>query len=276
MGYRIQHNNAIGLTRGIRFHASVSQSIPEVSTQSAERTAKLSLTTSPMGGAPHMDPTFSQRGKSDMKVMHFCWAFNRRALAWIGPDAVVPPATLAWAAVRWASCMWRMQKLAASSPAPSAAGVANLAGSLSPPGAAGFGNVYFLLNMLRRQRDRRKGKRVARYIRIWTMWPPTPPNQAPELGAKAVRISTSDSDGSIVVPDGLTHEQLEYILELKNIYRGRHTRSCRHHIRRRKPTIRRAPSAPCRPQAYRRPASRPQNEIDGTTMPALLCRAGGV
>lgn len=90
-------------------------------------------------------------------------------------------------------------------------------GSLIRPEATGFGNVYFLLNMLATKGIDIKGKRVAisgsgnvaTYTAVKLL----------ELGAKVV--SMSDSDGSIVIPDGLTHEQLEYILELKNIYRGR-------------------------------------------------------
>ena len=215
MGYRIQHNNAIGPYKGgIRFHASVNQSILKF--LAFEQTFKNSLTTLAMGGAKG-GSDFSPRGKSDMEVMRFCQAFITELWRQIGPDTDVPAGDIGVGG-REVGYMYGMYKKLAREFTGTFTGKGlEFGGSLIRPEATGFGNVYFLLNMLATKGIDIKGKRVAisgsgnvaTYTAVKLM----------QLGAKVV--SMSDSDGSIVVPDGLTHEQLEYILELKNIYRGR-------------------------------------------------------
>ena len=215
MGYRIQHNNAIGPYKGgIRFHASVNQSILKF--LAFEQTFKNSLTTLAMGGAKG-GSDFSPRGKSDMEVMRFCQAFITELWRQIGPDTDVPAGDIGVGG-REVGFMYGMYKKLAREFTGTFTGKGReFGGSLIRPEATGFGNVYFLLNMLATKGIDIKGKRVAiagsgnvaTYTAVKLL----------ELGAKVV--SMSDSDGSIVIPDGLTHEQLEYILELKNIYRGR-------------------------------------------------------
>ena len=215
MGYRIQHNNAIGPYKGgIRFHASVNQSILKF--LAFEQTFKNSLTTLAMGGAKG-GSDFSPRGKSDMEVMRFCQAFITELWRQIGPDTDVPAGDIGVGG-REVGFMYGMYKKLAREFTGTFTGKGReFGGSLIRPEATGFGNVYFLLNMLATTGIDIKGKRVAisgsgnvaTYTAVKLL----------ELGAKVV--SMSDSDGSIVIPDGLTHEQLEYILELKNIYRGR-------------------------------------------------------
>jgi len=215
MGYRIQHSNAIGPYKGgIRFHASVNLSILKF--LAFEQTFKNSLTTLAMGGAKG-GSDFSPRGKSDMEVMRFCQAFITELWRQIGPDTDVPAGDIGVGG-REVGYMYGMYKKLAREFTGTFTGKGReFGGSLIRPEATGFGNVYFLLNMLATRGIDIKGKRVAisgsgnvaTYTAVKLL----------ELGAKVV--SMSDSDGSIVIPDGLTHEQLEYILELKNIYRGR-------------------------------------------------------
>lgn len=215
MGWRIQHNNAIGPYKGgIRFHSSVNQSILKF--LAFEQTFKNSLTTLAMGGAKG-GSDFSPRGKSDMEVMRFCQAFITELWRQIGPDTDVPAGDIGVGG-REVGFMYGMYKKLAREFTGTFTGKGReFGGSLIRPEATGFGNVYFLLNMLATKGIDIKGKRVAisgsgnvaTYTAVKLL----------ELGAKVV--SMSDSDGSIVIPDGLTHEQLEYILELKNIYRGR-------------------------------------------------------
>lgn len=215
MGYRVQHNNAIGPYKGgIRFHSSVNLSILKF--LAFEQTFKNSLTTLAMGGAKG-GSDFSPRGKSDMEVMRFCQAFITELWRQIGPDTDVPAGDIGVGG-REVGFMYGMYKKLAREFTGTFTGKGReFGGSLIRPEATGFGNVYFLLNMLATKGIDIKGKRVAisgsgnvaTYTAVKLL----------ELGAKVV--SMSDSDGSIVIPDGLTHEQLEYILELKNIYRGR-------------------------------------------------------
>ncbi|MDE6825361.1 MAG: NADP-specific glutamate dehydrogenase [Paramuribaculum sp.] len=215
MGYRIQHNNAIGPYKGgIRFHSSVNQSILKF--LAFEQTFKNSLTTLAMGGAKG-GSDFSPRGKSDMEVMRFCQAFITELWRQIGPDTDVPAGDIGVGG-REVGFMYGMYKKLAREFTGTFTGKGReFGGSLIRPEATGFGNCYFLLNMLETRGIDIKGKRVAisgsgnvaTFTAVKLM----------ELGAKV--ISMSDSDGSIVVPDGLTEEQLHYILDLKNIYRGR-------------------------------------------------------
>ena len=215
MGYRIQHNNAIGPYKGgIRFHSTVNQSILKF--LAFEQTFKNSLTTLAMGGAKG-GSDFSPRGKSDMEVMRFCQAFITELWRQIGPDTDVPAGDIGVGG-REVGFMYGMYKKLAREFTGTFTGKGReFGGSLIRPEATGFGNCYFLLNMLETRGIDIKGKRVAisgsgnvaTFTAVKLM----------ELGAKVV--SMSDSDGSIVVPDGLTEEQLHYILDLKNIYRGR-------------------------------------------------------
>ncbi len=215
MGYRIQHSNAIGPYKGgIRFHSSVNQSILKF--LAFEQTFKNSLTTLAMGGAKG-GSDFSPRGKSDMEVMRFCQAFMTELWRHIGADTDVPAGDIGVGG-REVGYMYGMYKKMAREFTGTFTGKGReFGGSLIRPEATGYGNVYFLLNMLATKGIDIKGKRVAisgsGNVATYTA------EKLLQLGAKVV--SMSDSDGTVIIPDGMTEEQLKFVFELKNIYRGR-------------------------------------------------------
>ena len=215
MGYRVQHNNAIGPYKGgIRFHSSVNLSILKF--LAFEQTFKNSLTTLAMGGGKG-GSDFNPKGKSDMEIMRFCQAFVAELWRHIGPDTDVPAGDIGVGG-REVGYMFGMYKKMAREHTGTFTGKGiEFGGSLVRPEATGYGNVYFLLNMLATRGIDIKGKKVASSgsgnVATYTadkLW---------QLGAKVVTMS--DSNGTIYVPDGLTREQLDYIFKLKNIYRGR-------------------------------------------------------
>ena len=215
MGYRIQHSNAIGPYKGgIRFHSSVNQSILKF--LAFEQTFKNSLTTLAMGGAKG-GSDFSPRGKSDMEVMRFCQAFMTELWRHIGADTDVPAGDIGVGG-REVGYMYGMYKKMAREFTGTFTGKGReFGGSLIRPEATGYGNVYFLLNMLATKGIDIKDKRVAisgsGNVATYTA------QKLLQLGAKVV--SMSDSDGTVIIPDGMTEEQLKFVFELKNIYRGR-------------------------------------------------------
>lgn len=215
MGYRIQHNNAIGPYKGgIRFHSSVNQSILKF--LAFEQTFKNSLTTLAMGGGKG-GSDFSPRGKSDMEVMRFCQAFIQELWRQIGPDTDVPAGDIGVGGREVGYMFGEYKKMAREFTGTFTGKGYEFGGSLIRPEATGYGNVYFLLEMLKTRGLSIEGKRVAisgsGNVATYTA------EKLLSLGAKVV--SMSDSDGSIYVPDGLSQEQLDYIFKLKNIYRGR-------------------------------------------------------
>lgn len=215
MGYRIQHNNAIGPYKGgIRFHSSVNQSILKF--LAFEQTFKNSLTTLAMGGAKG-GSDFSPRGKSDNEVMRFCQAFITELWRHIGPDTDVPAGDIGVGG-REVGYMYGMYKKMAREFTGTFTGKGlEFGGSLIRPEATGYGNVYFLLNMLATKGIDIKDKVVAisgsGNVATYTA------KKLLSLGAKVV--SMSDSNGTIYVPEGISTEQLDYIFKLKNVYRGR-------------------------------------------------------
>ena len=215
MGYRIQHNNAIGPYKGgIRFHSSVNQSILKF--LAFEQTFKNSLTTLAMGGGKG-GSDFNPKGKSDLEVMRFCQAFIAELWRHIGPDTDVPAGDIGVGG-REVGYMYGMYKKMARENTGTFTGKGlEFGGSLVRPEATGYGNVYFLLNMLATRGIDIKGKKVAisgsGNVATYTA------KKLLSLGAKV--ITMSDSNGTIYVPEGLTEEQLDFIFELKNIYRGR-------------------------------------------------------
>lgn len=215
MGYRIQHNNAIGPYKGgIRFHSSVNQSILKF--LAFEQTFKNSLTTLAMGGAKG-GSDFSPRGKSDNEVMRFCQAFISELWRHIGPDTDVPAGDIGVGG-REVGYMYGMYKKMAREFTGTFTGKGlEFGGSLIRPEATGYGNVYFLLNMLATKGIDIKDKVVAisgsGNVATYTA------EKLLALGAKVV--SMSDSNGTIYVPEGISREQLDYIFKLKNVYRGR-------------------------------------------------------
>ena len=215
MGYRIQHNNAIGPYKGgIRFHSSVNLSILKF--LAFEQTFKNSLTTLPMGGGKG-GSDFSPRGKSDAEIMLFCQAFITELWRHIGPQTDVPAGDIGVGG-REVGYMYGMyKKLARENTGTFTGKGLEFGGSLIRPEATGYGNVYFLLEMLKTRNIDIKGKVVAvsgsGNVAQYTV------EKLICLGAKV--ITMSDSNGYIYDPDGIDAEKLAYIFELKNIYRGR-------------------------------------------------------
>ncbi|WP_321438305.1 NADP-specific glutamate dehydrogenase [uncultured Bacteroides sp.] len=215
MGYRIQHNNAIGPYKGgIRFHSSVNLSILKF--LAFEQTFKNSLTTLPMGGAKG-GSDFSPRGKSSAEVMRFVQSFMLELWRHIGPDTDVPAGDIGVGGREIGFMFGMYKKLAREFTGTFTGKGREYGGSLIRPEATGYGNIYFLMEMLKTKGTDLKGKictvsgsgNVAQYTI----------EKVIELGGKVV--TCSDSDGYIYDPDGIDHEKLDYIMELKNLYRGR-------------------------------------------------------
>ncbi|MDY4810735.1 MAG: NADP-specific glutamate dehydrogenase [Muribaculaceae bacterium] len=215
MGYRIQHNNAIGPYKGgIRFHSSVNLSILKF--LAFEQTFKNSLTTLAMGGAKG-GSDFSPRGKSDMEVMRFCQAFITELYRNLGPNTDVPAGDIGVGAREVGYMFGWYKKMTREFTGTFTGKGLDFGGSLVRPEATGYGNCYFLLNMLATRGIDIKGKRVAvsgsGNVALYTV--------KKLLALGAVPVSMSDSDGSIYLPDGITQEQFDRIFEIKMAYRGR-------------------------------------------------------
>ena len=215
MGYRVQHNNAIGPYKGgIRFHKSVNLSILKF--LAFEQTFKNSLTTLPMGGGKG-GSDFSPRGKSTAEVMRFCQAFMNELDRHIGPDEDVPAGDSGVGGREVGYMFGQYKKLTHTFSGILTGKGLEFGGSLIRPEATGYGNVYFLQNMLKTRGIDIKGKTVlvsgAGNVAQYTV------EKLIELGAKPVTMS--DSDGYIYDPDGIDAEKLAYIKELKNVERGR-------------------------------------------------------
>ena len=215
MGYRIQHNNAIGPYKGgIRFHASVNESILKF--LAFEQTFKNSLTTLPMGGAKG-GSDFSPRGKSNNEVMRFCNAFMDELFRYIGPDTDVPAGDIGVGGREVGYMFGEYKRLTHNFVGILTGKGQEFGGSLIRPEATGYGNVYFLNDMLKTRDIDIKGKTVlvsgAGNVAQYTI------EKLLQLGAKPV--TCSDSDGYIYDPDGIDEDKLAYIMELKNVERGR-------------------------------------------------------
>ena len=210
MGYRIQHNNAIGPYKGgLRYHKSVKF-------LAFEQTFKNSLTTLPMGGAKG-GSDFSPRGKSEAEVMRFCQAFMNELYRHIGPDVDVPAGDIGVGGREVGFLFGQYKKLTHEWSGVLTGKGREFGGSLIRPEATGYGTVYFLLSMLETRGISIEGKsvlisgsgNVAQYAA----------EKCIQLGAKVLTLS--DSDGYIYDPDGIDREKLDYVMELKNIERGR-------------------------------------------------------
>ena len=169
-----------------------------------------------MGGAKG-GSDFSPRGKSNAEVMRFCQAFMTELWRNIGPDTDVPAGDIGVGG-REVGYMYGMYKKLARENTGTLTGKGlAFGGSLIRPEATGYGNVYFLQEMLKTRGIDLAGKRVcisgSGNVAQYTA------EKLIELGA--VPITMSDSDGYIYDPEGITREKLDYIMELKNLYRGR-------------------------------------------------------
>ena len=215
MGYRVQHNNCIGPYKGgLRFHKSVNLSILKF--LAFEQTFKNSLTTLPMGGAKG-GSDFSPRGKSNAEVMRFCQAFMTELYRQIGPDEDVPAGDIGVGGREVGYMFGQYKKLTHQFVGILTGKGQEFGGSLIRPEATGYGNVYFLQNMLKTSNIDIKGKTVlvsgSGNVAQYTI------EKLLQLGAKPVTLS--DSNGYIYDPDGIDEKKLAYVMELKNVERGR-------------------------------------------------------
>lgn len=214
-GYRVQFNNAIGPYKGgLRFHHSVNLGILKF--LGYEQVFKNSLTTLPMGGAKG-GSDFNPKGKSDREVMRFCQAFMTELSRYIGKDRDVPAGDIGVGAREIGYMYGQYKKLTNSFTGVLTGKGLAFGGSLVRTEATGYGCVYFAQNMLKVKSDSIKGKtitisgsgNVAQYAA----------EKCIELGAKV--LSLSDSSGTVYFKDGITKEQLDWIIDLKNNRRGR-------------------------------------------------------
>ena len=215
MAYRVQHNMAIGPYKGgIRFHSSVNPSILKF--LAFEQTFKNALTTLPMGGGKG-GSDFHPRGKSSGKVMRFCQAYLLELHRHIGPHTDVPAGDIGVGGREVAYMFGMYKKLSHEFTGTFTGKGIEFGGSLIRPEATGYGNIYFLLNMLATRNIDIKGKKclvsgsgnVAQYTC----------EKLIELGA--IPVTLSDSNGYIYDPEGITREKLEYVMDLKTVQRGR-------------------------------------------------------
>jgi len=214
-GFRIQFSSAIGPYKGgLRLHPSVNLSILKF--LGFEQVFKNSLTTLPMGGAKG-GSDFDPKGKSDKEVMAFCQSFMSELFRHIGADTDVPAGDIGVGGREIGYLFGQYKRLRNESVGVLTGKGLNWGGSLIRPEATGYGAVYFAEEMLKTRKESIKGKictvsgsgNVAQYT----------VEKLNQLGAVAVTLS--DSDGFIHDPKGITPDKLEFVLELKNVRRGR-------------------------------------------------------
>ena len=214
-GFRVQMNSAIGPYKGgIRFHPSVNLSIMKF--LAFEQTFKNSLTTLPMGGAKG-GSDFNPKGKSDNEVMRFCQSFMTELQRHVGQDTDVPAGDIGVGSREIGYMFGQYKRLRNEFSGVLTGKGLNWGGSPLRPEATGYGTCYFAEAMLATRGDGFKGKEVvisgsgnvAQYAA----------QKAVMLGAKVLTLS--DSNGFIHDPDGIDEEKLAYVMELKNVYRGR-------------------------------------------------------
>jgi glutamate dehydrogenase (NADP+) len=214
-GYRIQMNSAIGPYKGgLRLHPSVNLSILKF--LAFEQVFKNSLTTLPIGGGKG-GSNFDPKGKSDNEVMKFCQSFMTELRRHIGPNTDVPAGDIGVGGREIGYLFGQYRRLSNEFSGILTGKALNWGGSLIRPEATGYGCVYFAEEMLKTRKENFKGKicavsgsgNVAQYT----------VEKLNELGAKPVTLS--DSSGMIYDPDGIDLKKLEYVMELKNIKRGR-------------------------------------------------------
>lgn len=213
--WRIQHSSAIGPFKGgMRFHPSVNLSILKF--LAFEQTFKNALTTLPMGGGKG-GADFDPKGKSDGEVMRFCQALMLELSRHLGANTDVPAGDIGVGAREVGFMAGMMKKLTNDASCVFTGKGLAYGGSLMRPEATGYGVVYFAEEMLRTVDKTFSGMRVA--ISGSGNVAQYAAEKAIDLGAKVLTLS--DSEGTLVVPDGLALEQLLAIMELKNVRRGR-------------------------------------------------------
>ncbi len=209
IGYRVQFNNAIGPYKGgIRFHASVNQSILKF--LGFEQTFKNALTTLPMGGAKG-GSDFSPRGRSNAEIMRFCQAFMLELWRNIGPDQDVPAGDIGVGGREVGYLYGMYKKLAREHTGTLTGKGLEFGGSNLRPEATGYGALYFVKSMLATRGESIAGKTVALSGFGNVAWGAA--KKATEYGAKVVTLS--GPDGYIYDAEGISGEKIEYMLELR-------------------------------------------------------------
>ncbi len=214
-GYRIEMNSAIGPYKGgLRFHPSVTLGILKF--LAFEQVFKNSLTTLPMGGGKG-GSDFDPKGKSDADVMRFCQSFMTELARHIGPDTDVPAGDIGVGGREIGFLFGQYKRLRNEFTGVLTGKGLNWGGSLIRPEATGYGAVYFAAEMLATRGQTLEGKKclvsgsgnVAQYT----------VEKINQLGGKVLTLS--DSNGYIYDEEGISKEKLAFVMELKNVRRGR-------------------------------------------------------
>lgn len=214
-GYRVQMNNAIGPYKGgLRFHPNVTLSILKF--LAFEQVFKNSLTTLPMGGGKG-GSDFDPKGKSDNEVMRFCQSFMTELCRHIGKDTDIPAGDIGVGGREIGYLFGQFKRMTNEFTGVLTGKGYTYGGSLIRPEATGYGLLFFVDEMLKSKGETMKNKKVvvsgsgnvAQYAIEKT------------IAMGGIPLTASDSDGFIYDPDGINEEKLAYLLELKNVRRGR-------------------------------------------------------
>jgi glutamate dehydrogenase (NADP+) len=214
-GFRIQMNSAIGPYKGgLRFHPSVNLGILKF--LAFEQVFKNSLTTLPMGGGKG-GSDFDPKGKSDNEVMRFCQSFMTELWRHIGPDTDVPAGDIGVGGREIGFLFGQYKRLATEFSGVLTGKGLGWGGSLIRPEATGYGCVYFAKEMLQTRRQTLEGKLClvsgSGNVSQYTV------EKLLDLGAKPITLS--DSNGVLHDPAGIDREKLAWVMDLKNVRRGR-------------------------------------------------------
>src|SRR2546428_5464674 len=214
-GFRVQMNSAIGPYKGgLRFHSTVNLGILKF--LAFEQVFKNALTTLPMGGGKG-GSDFDPKGKSDNEVMRFCQSFMTELWRHIGPDTDVPAGDIGVGGREIGFLFGQYKRLANEFTGVLTGKGVNWGGSLIRPEATGYGCVYLAAEMLKTRKESLEGKLClvsgSGNVSQYTV------EKLLDLGAKPITLS--DSDGVIYDPDGIDREKLAWVMELKNVRRGR-------------------------------------------------------
>ena len=214
-GYRIEMNSAIGPYKGgLRFHPSVNLSVLKF--LAFEQIFKNSLTTLPMGGGKG-GSDFNPKGRSDTEVMRFCQSFMTELFRHIGPNRDIPAGDIGVGSREIGYLFGQYKRLKNEFTGVLTGKGVSWGGSLIRPEATGYGVVYFTQQMLEHQNKGIKGKKIV--ISGSGNVAQFAAEKCIQLGGQVVTLS--DSSGYIVDPDGIDQEKLAFIMDLKNVKRGR-------------------------------------------------------
>ena len=216
LGYRVQFNSAIGPYKGgLRFHKAVTPSMLKF--LGFEQTFKNALTTLPMGGGKG-GSDFDPVGKSDAEIMRFCQAFMLELRHNIGPDQDIPAGDVGVGGREIGYMNGMYQKLTRQYHTGVLTGKGlTWGGSFFRPEATGFGALYFTMHLLKKAGKDIKGKKVSLSGFGNVAWGAA--TKATELGGKVVAIS--GPDGVCEIPDGITPEMIDYMLEMRSSNRNK-------------------------------------------------------